>query len=455
MSIVAERPVLAQVAGPGRRSAVAVAEREARRPAVTAETRDRVLTSGYIAEPRVHLGRRVDEPLGSADAERIGRLSALHHARLVRYLCGRIGWDRRALAEDLVQEMWLELAMRPYQMEEWERGDETLFPLLAFRAKRQLYRYWQVLSNERERVLGAGAAEDDRSSDERLEALADPGPDATVCAVLEALGETGEPGWSPCYAEAVALLPERQREVLELVCVEGTGVTAVAARLGLTQASVQDAYQRALATLRPLLVGPAARTEQGLPVGWERVADRLPEHQREAVELRAQGLTLREVAARLGTNSGVLCRTLRRAVAALEKALADQDRAVRGSVVPDAAMVAAMRAKQDRTRLPEGWERVLDRLPRDQAEVVRLKAQGLSLRQITARLGEKYDAQVGRTFHRAVRSLREMVADRRMDPVEAAPAARVAVPAPRAGSCATRCASGCYLRTARAGAVAS
>lgn len=324
MSIVAERPVSAQVAD---------------RP-----------------EGARRGGRR---GLAAGQAERVGRLASLHHRRLVHYLYVRV--DDWQLAEDLVQEMWLELAMRPYEMDDWAgRGEADLYPLLAWRAKRMIHQHLRLRMNEREAVLGSGRAGDDRSVEQRLDALAGPGPaDETECAVAELLGETSEE-FSACWAQALGVLSPRQRQVMELLC-EGMTQRAVASRMGDSQGNVAAHLKAALKVLR----------------NPEEIARRVQ--------------------------------------------------------------------RQEADRLPKEWERVIGRLPASQAEVVRLRAKGVSNAEAARKLGRDAST-VNEAYKRAVRSLREMAVDRRMDPVQAVPAKSKK----GAGRCARACATGCYLRAARA-----
>lgn len=436
------------------------------RPAVSPEVAERRLTSGYIAPARVHLGRKDDAPVPADVAARLARLFELHGAGLVRYLCTRIGWGRRALAEDLVQEVWLDLAMRPEQMTAWDGADEDLFGLLAYRAKQQVHRYLRLMSNEREQALGA--AGDGREVEERLEALAGPGPDTTVCAVLELLGEEDRtPGWRACFADAVAALPDAHREVLELACVEGMALRVIADRLGLSQASVQDRYRRALEALRPALEARPQRDANGLPAGWESAVGALTGHQEKVVRLRAQGRSQQAIAAEIGSNSGVVCRTLQRAVYRMElRLLADrqeQPQVRADRIVPDPQVVAELHAarseKQHNSGLPEGWEQIVDRLARSAADVVRMRAaEGLPFKEIARRL-ERSKHGVETSFHSAARSLRKMAADRRKDPMTSGGVVRVPAPAPantarQESAChfARACAAVCSLRKSQVGA---
>ncbi|WP_032758446.1 MULTISPECIES: sigma-70 family RNA polymerase sigma factor [unclassified Streptomyces] len=359
MSIVAERPVRMQDAAPvsaGLAEEVERQEREdnARGPEPEGRVADRRLSRGYTTGARVDLRTREDVPLEAGDRERLERLFRLHNARLVRYLAARVGWTRWALAEDLAQEMWRDLACRPLDMAGWRSSEEESFPLLALRARRQISWYFRLRMNEREQLLGSAGADDDRTLEARLDALAEPGPDATVCAVADLMdGEDAD--WRGCWAQAIELLPARQREVLELSCREGMTVRSIAARLGLTYQTVSLTLSRALGTLR------------------------------------------------------------------------------------DPEAIAALREQRDRDRLPDGWERVLDRLPAVQAAVVRLRVKGLSNAEAARQLGRN-QATTHTAYRRAAANLRLMVQERRMDPVQAAPAKATT-------RCARVCASGCYLRT--------
>lgn len=357
MSIVAERPVYAQVAGRpqvGGRADVAVSAGLAEEIERQEREDD---ARGYEPEPEPEGRVRGDDRrrgLSAVQAERVGRLASLHHRRLVHYLFVRV--DDWQLAEDLVQEMWLDLAMRPYEMDDWAgRGDADLYPLLAWRAKRMIHQHLRLRRNELETVLGAAPAGDARSVEQRLEALAGPGPrDAVHCAVEELLGlaDTGE--ISGCWARALGALSPRQRQVIELVC---------------------------------------------------------------------EGMTQRAVAARMGDSHGNVAAHLRAAL----------------TVLRDPAEIARRLAKREAEALPKEWARVVGRLPAVQAQVVRLRARGLSNAEVARELG-RTAASTYEAYKRAVRSLRLMVQERRMDPVQTAPTR------PAAGRCARVCASGCYLR---------
>ncbi|MDQ0913731.1 DNA-directed RNA polymerase specialized sigma24 family protein [Streptomyces canus] len=315
-----------------------------------------MVSSGYTTPARVVLTHKDDVPVSAEVAARLARLFELHGDGLVRYLASRVGWDRYALAEDLAQQVWLDLAARPEQMERWESADEDAFGLLAHRGRQQVGMHLRLARNEREAVLSATAPGDDRDLVERLDALAAPCGDTTVCAVLELLGETEEPALPACYADAVAALPERQRRAVELIC-QGTGVQAAAAWMGIAPQSVRDHLARAAEALRPALGAPVPDEESG--------------------------------------------------------------------------------------QLPAGYERVLGRLPALQQQVVRLRAAGLNNNQIGTRLGRNHGT-VYKAYKGALRNLYRMVRDQAADPVP--------TPPPGAGVCARKCASGCYLRTARTGA---
>jgi DNA-binding CsgD family transcriptional regulator len=293
----------------------------------------------------VDLRTAEDRPLSPAQAERVARLAEEHGEHLVRYVRARLdGWAYWAQAEDVAQDVWVAVA-RGRVPELLEESPDLPWPRLAATAK------WAVLEaartrGRREWLVWEG---DDRSADEVLESLMGPGPDSTVCAVEELLEAEGgsATGWAPaCYAERIAALSPRQREVLELRC-DGMSQEAVAARLGISGAAVNTHMRAAVASLRG--------ESSSLPDGWERVLHRLSSKlQRDMVRLIATGVSQREAARRLG--------------------------------------------------ISRNW--------------------GVTL------------------YQRAVRSLREMVADHRMDPVPAA------VPAGR--SCAS-CTTGCRLRTGRKG----
>ncbi|NEA14263.1 sigma-70 family RNA polymerase sigma factor [Streptomyces halstedii] len=354
MSIVAERPVVRAV-GRGLAEEIERQEREddARGPEPEGAGPNEL---GPELEVSARTGKR--RGFRGDERERVGRLAGLHHRRVVLYLFVRVqDWQ---LAEDLAQEMWLDLAMRPHEMGDWAgREDADLFPLLAWRAKRQIHHYLRRRMNERESVLGAGPAGDGRGVEQRLDALAGPGSaDEVHCAVEALLGLVDVEGFSECWARALGVLSPRQREAIELLC---------------------------------------------------------------------EGMTQRAIAARMSDSQGNVGTHLRAAL----------------RVLRDPAEIARRLAKQEAERLPEGWERFVGRLPAAQAEVVGLRAQGLSNPDVGRRLG-RTTASVYDAYGRAVRALRRMAAQLVTDQAQEAPAA-----AKEPGSCARACASGCYLRTAR------
>ncbi|MFE6316391.1 sigma factor-like helix-turn-helix DNA-binding protein [Streptomyces rochei] len=306
MTIVAERPVGPQVA-------------------------ERRLGRSYTTPARVDLRTAEDRPLSPEQAERVAALAAEHGDHLVRYAAARLGgaayW---AEAEEVAQEVWLRVARGRVPELLGAEPDPYEWPRLAATAR---YAAMEAARTDRRRET---AAADDLAW-ERVSS----GRDETACAVLDLDPEGGE--WAPgCYADAIARLTPRQREVLELQCRDGMTQAAIASRLGISVRAVQMHQQAAIAALRG-----------------------------------------------------------------------------------------------DDTTLPADWEQVLHRLPSAaQRDMVRLVATGTSQREAARRLGLSRNHAV-RLYQRAVRSLREMAVDHRMDPVPAAPAT---------GSSCTRCTTGCALR---------
>ncbi|MFC9410085.1 sigma factor-like helix-turn-helix DNA-binding protein, partial [[Kitasatospora] papulosa] len=147
---------------------------------------------------------------------------------------------------------------------------------------------------------------DDRSPLDVMESLVGPGPDTTVCAVAELLEETGEtPAWPPaCYADQIAALTPRQREVLELRCVDGMTTDSIGARLGIARQAVESTLRKALIALggSGRVGGQRSRgAGQPLPAGWERVLDRLPSQtHRDIIRLRASGASFAQIADEVG-----------------------------------------------------------------------------------------------------------------------------------------------------------
>ncbi|MFF9432061.1 RNA polymerase sigma factor [Streptomyces sp. NPDC014746] len=300
----------------------------AERPVITS---DRRLGRSYTGPQRVDLRTAEDRPLTPEQAERVAGLAAEHGDHLVRYAAARLGgaayW---AEALDVAQEVWLRVARGRVPELLAPEPDPYAWPRLAATAR---YAAMEAARTDRRRE----AAVTDDLAWERVSS----GRDETACAVLDLDPEGGE--WAPgCYADAIARLTPRQREVLELQCRDGMTLAAIASRLGITTRAVQDRHQAAIAVLRG-----------------------------------------------------------------------------------------------DDTNLPADWERVLHRLPSaDQRDMVRLVATGTSQREAARSLG-LHRTHAVRLYQRAVRALREMVIDHRLDPVQAAPAA---------AGCSRPCATGCALR---------
>ncbi|MEV7660137.1 sigma-70 family RNA polymerase sigma factor [Streptomyces anulatus] len=329
MTIVAERPVISA----GLADEIERQERDDNARGPEPESFGRRATRSYTGAVRVDLRTAEDRPLTAAQTVRVAELAAEHGDHLVRYVAARLGgaayW---AEAQDVAQDVWVAVA-RGRLPQIFEASDEYAWPRLAATAR---YAAMEAARTDRPREMAA--------LDETVWDQTTSGRDETACAVLDLDAENGP--WAPgCYADVIAALSPRQREVLELRVRDAMTQEAVAARLGIGRRAVQLHEQAALLALR-----------------GGRVA----------------------------------------------------------------------------TTLPDGWQTVVDRLPSPQCEMVALVASGVSQREAARRLGLSRNWAV-RQYQRGVESVREMVIDHRMDPVQAAPAKK-------AGGCARPCATGCALR---------
>ncbi|SEB29457.1 RNA polymerase sigma factor, sigma-70 family [Streptomyces misionensis] len=422
MSIVAERPVIPQVAGRadvGERADVAVsaglaeeierqeqeddargfepepepqervrvrdrsgersrAERDRVRPAVTAGVPENaLLTSSYTEPVRVSLRAVADEPLSAQDAVLVGELFALHAKRLVRYVWLRLDrFGDGPLAEDLAQEVWLGVS-RPGGLELLREVEpQDAFGILAGRAKWMIARHFRLRSNRDERLVRV--ADGDDSADAALERTAHRAP-----AAVPAEPVAGE--LPAHWQEALELLEPKLREIVHLRFELAMSYRAIGARLELSQCAVTKRLKRAIAQLRPVASGGEVAVpvkSDPFPDGWETVVDVLPEVWRAIVRLRAEGLTNSQIAARVGrspvTVSNVTAQSVRRLVEALRAAGRDAELPKRPAV----------------SEPPEGWEAVADRLPELHRAVVALRAQGVPTAEVAARLGLKSDSYI-------------------------------------------------------------
>jgi DNA-directed RNA polymerase specialized sigma24 family protein len=395
VSIVAERPVIPQGAGrvQDRSNHRSRAERDRVRPVVTERTPDRLIRSGYTTGDRVSLRVAVDVPLGSEQAERVGRLAALHGGRLERYLCVRLGWDRRALAQDLAQDVWVEMCRPGALAALGDRADEEAFPFLAGRAKWAIGQHFAAMPNRCEAPVSL-VGEDD-TVERALERL------AAGCTVLAAAPEATE--LTGRFGEAVAKMPEDLRLWAHLRFELGMSTRAIEDLTGWPAMTVYRRGQTVVALLHRVADGEdisqAVPEKQAgeLPDGYEGVLDQLPDHYRAVVRLRAEGLSNMAIAARIGYTKGGAGKLVAKAVKALKAALRD----IGAAVDQDAP---ARRTAE----LPDGWESVVGELPEDLRAVVALHEQGLSYSQIGERLGYSKPF-AGERFRRACARLEALV----------------------------------------------
>ncbi|MEU7378331.1 sigma-70 family RNA polymerase sigma factor [Streptomyces albidoflavus] len=291
---------------------------------------ERRLSRSYLGPGRVDRRVREDVVLSQEDAARLGRLVELYDERLRRWARWSLEYQRDADADDIVQVTWFKLSQR---MDTLRGGDDALYPLIKTIAKTTRLDF---VSTARRREWAV--------EDEALTFLAGATEqDETACAVLDLLEGDG-PGWAPCYADAIAALPARQREVIEMRCVDGMTTTAIAARLGVAKQSVQYHLRRALAALRPAVGAPV---QEGLPEGFERMLHRLPASQQAVVRLMAEGgLTDAEVERRTGYARGAGRKAFNAALRSLRQMISDDqaDRAA-GTVPQRAASACTSAAK--------------------------------------------------------------------------------------------------------------
>lgn len=393
MSIVAERPVRVQVGDrpKGQRSR---AERDRVRPAVTAGTPERAVVSGYTTGERVRVNAAVDAPLTPEQRERLGRLFARYHTRLVGYLVARLGPDRRDLALDLAQDVWVEVARPRAQQIVAQRADDDLFGLLAGYAKWAVGQHFARMSARCEQLVTP--ADQDDSVERALERLAQ---HSTVVPAAPQAAEETELGGR--FAEALERMPKDLRIYAHLRFELGMSTRAIEDLTGWAAATVWRRGQRVATLLRRVADGEevaVAPAPSALPEGWERVVDRLPDHYRAVVRLRAEGLSTSAIAARIGYSKGGAGKVVARAVRELRAALRD--------IGAHVEQTAGARA----TAVPDGWEQVVGELPEDLRAIVLLREQGLTYRQIGERLGCG-PAYAGERFRRACARMEGMLRD--------------------------------------------
>lgn len=162
-----------------------------------------------------------------ADSDHAALVYSQHHAELIRFL-RRLCGDS-ALAEDLAQEAGLRLVMT-MRRESIAQPRAFLFHAAANLARDQLRRRLVVQEHA-------------SRSDDWEQA---PGADQIASLHQEVAS----------VAKAVAELPSRAREVLQLARIEGYSQKEIAARLGIAPKTVENHLTRALAQL-------AARLRRG------------------------------------------------------------------------------------------------------------------------------------------------------------------------------------------------
>ncbi|MFJ4013120.1 GntR family transcriptional regulator [Streptomyces sp. NPDC090026] len=250
-------------------------------------------------------GRRLkqgeDIPLTPTQSARLAELYEAHAESVVRFAYSRLRSDGRVmvgawtLAEDIAQNVWLGMARSRasgYLDSEFEDIDAER-GLLFYRVKNEVVGYLSISRNT-ERVID----------------WSDPVTCNTYCPLMPsgcALMEL--PGY---LADMVAGLPEAERQAL-LLKLDGLHPSLMAEHLECSDATAARLVDAAVLLLKldnPSLCGPAALP--GDLDEWERMAlAELSEVKREALLrldadsrrillLKAQGLTVHEIAKRLG-----------------------------------------------------------------------------------------------------------------------------------------------------------
>ncbi|MFF8775492.1 sigma factor-like helix-turn-helix DNA-binding protein [Kitasatospora sp. NPDC015120] len=183
----------------------------------------------------------------------------------------------------------------------------------------------------------------------------------------------------------VDTLPDHQRAIVRLRA-DGLSYSAIAARIGIAETRAKRHGQRAAAALhRATLrqIGAQVADDPGTrralpPAGWEDL-DVLTDRQRAVVQLRAEGLTVAQVAERLGNSACAVKKCYRSALDRLTVAIAQ---AATGEGVRPVSTYART------LPVPDGWENALDVLTDDQTAVFLLRRrEGLTIKDTQARLG--------------------------------------------------------------------
>ena len=202
--------------------------------------------------PRHAPGEQDDAALVAAlrrrDPRAFDAVYARYHGRLWSFLVRLAG--RREVAEDLVQETWMQVARYAERLDEDTDLRAWLFTIA--RNRYRSYRRWAVLGWARSEPISTDPEGEGPGPEVEAAARAD------VAAVEEGLRE----------------LSAAHREVLLLAGVEGLDSTQVAAVLGINEAAARKRLSRARADLAAWLEKREATRHPGAPGGLPRSGGR-------------------------------------------------------------------------------------------------------------------------------------------------------------------------------------
>ncbi|GAA2639904.1 hypothetical protein [Streptomyces axinellae] len=334
-------------------------------------------------------------PLTPEQAERLGELAGLYHRRLVGAARARLTtWgtpaaQALATAEDLVQDMWLDVARRA------RRPGDLLGPERLDSEEEQRHLFCQVRQSVSHWARRAQRSEEptDWETPEGW-ALAAPG-----------VGEMGQGPLTDRCEQLLAPLDGRLRAALVERCY-GVPLARVAELLGVAETTATRLVRRAVARLQGR---PATHQEEREAV--ERAVrpvalEVLPADQREALEAMPESVRLALLLRLAGVSWPVIARRCERSLTTVQA----WGRRY-GYVLDPAATTAGTETGEE---LPVGWEELAGVLPGRQQQVLRLRAGGGSWPRIAGAVGcSKSGAR--HAYESAVRSLHRAARDRQAD----------------------------------------
>ncbi|MFE3152804.1 sigma factor-like helix-turn-helix DNA-binding protein [Streptomyces sp. NPDC059218] len=268
---------------------------------------------GSVRMARRRLGRgEMPAPLNGAEAARLGELFAEHDAGMRRYAVARLmsggrDWDQAVtLAEDLVQQMWLEVARRYRPVLEPGLPDDAVRMRLCRYVKDGIWQHMQ--------------RQDERAQPVDFE-------DGVTCALVCALmvGEpttcaaAGLPPLPDYLARMLDALPSAEREAL-LLLADGVPYPLAAQRAGCSKGQFETRVRRGLLLLQldnpefsqpPVAVEALTAEERAhlarLTPCQQEVVLRLTDRERRVVLLSLVArLNRDQIAARLGISASTV-----------------------------------------------------------------------------------------------------------------------------------------------------